>query len=404
MSYRTCWVPCREISVIDFCYDDLGQHGIGYPNLAVPGLAPHEFDGTWPRSIAFRPNMYLRSAQVQFRAHRVDQAPAGSWYPVALGWHDFDCDYVSVIPASTLTRVRQGQIRILFYYHEGDHPGRIQQRLDGLCVQHDLPLSYLLISANTAADQYARAFYFSDHELFFRYVNRRQPGPPITDTPRPYEFTLLNRTHKWWRASIMSDLHRHGVLDNSLWSYNVDCGIQDPWSDNPLSVMSDETWFQCLQTFMHGGPYHCDDLGADRHNDHRSVNVALYHQSYCHVVIETLFDVDQSQAAFLTEKTYKCIKFAQPFVIAGGPGSVAALRAAGYRVFDHAIDHGYDNIQDNDQRWQALRAEIQRLGSQDMHAWFQSCVPDLYHNQALYQQPLLPSLRRLVDRLSSSAP
>jgi len=128
----------------------------------------------------------------------------------------------------------------------------------------------------------------------------------------------------------------------------------------------------------------------------------LYQDSYCHIVIETLFDVDQSGGAFLTEKTYKCIKFGQPFVIAGGPGSIAALRSAGYRMFDHVIDHGYDAIQDNNLRWQALRQEIQRLRSLDLHSLFLRCMADLQHNQDLYQQPCLPSLAGLMRRLRSN--
>lgn len=389
--------------MINFCYDRLGEHSLGYPNIAQDNLAPDEFDLTWPRSIAFRLNMYLRSAEIDFRVHQVAQAPSGSWYPVALAWHDFDCDYIGLIPEVTLDRVRSRDIRILFYYHEGDHPGLIQDRLDFLCHAHDLPLTYLLISANTSAEQYNRCCYFPDHELFFRYVNRRQPTLVISDDSKPYEFTVLNRTHKWWRASIMSDLDRHGLLDKSLWSYNTECRIDDPWANNPLSVMSDPDWHQHLRRFMDQGPYHCDSLGENQHNDHRLVNLSLYQDSYCHVVMETLFDVDQSGGAFLTEKTYKCIKFGQPFVIAGGPGSVAALRTAGYRVFDHVIDHSYDLIQDNDQRWQALRIEIARLKSQDMHLWFWSCMDDLRHNQMLYEKPMLPSLQRLMHRLSSNS-
>lgn len=386
----------------DLCYDLLGDYALGYPNLARLDLAPDEFDLVWPKSIAFRPNMYLQSAGVEFRVHLVSQAPKGSWYPLSLGWHDFNCDYIDLIPDTTQERVRSGDVRILFYYHEGDHPGRIQTRLDSLCQKHDLPLTYLLVSANTSADQHSRCFYFPDHELFFRYVNRRQPTPTIVTDPRPYEFTVLNRTHKWWRASVMSDLHRHGLLSRSIWSYNTDCVIDDPWEDNPLSVLSDSLWHHHLQRFMASGSRHCDDLGEDLHNDHRSVNLSLYQSSYCHIVIETLFDVDQSEGAFLTEKTYKCIKFGQPFVIAGGPGSIAALRSAGYRVFDHVIDHGYDTIQDNNQRWQALREEITRLRSLDMHAWFESCWGDLVHNQERYAEPLLPSLQRLIRRLESN--
>ncbi len=387
--------------MIDFCYDSLGAHGIGYPNLAQPGLGPTEFDDTYPRSIAFRPNMYFWLADIPWRVHLVDAAPRGSWYPVALGWHDFDCDYFSLMSPSVLKRIRGCEIRVLFYYHEGDNPERIQYRLDSLCVQHDLPLTYLFVSANTAADQYPRTCYFPDHELFFKYVNRRQDFPAITDHQRSYKFTALNRTHKWWRATVMTDLHRHRLLENSLWSYNTDCTIDDQEEDNPITVRSDPEWYADMQKFIAQGPYFCDGPAEVEHNDHRRVNTDLYTDSYCHLVIETLFDVDQSGGAFLTEKTYKCIKFGQPFVVIGAVNSLQALRDAGYRVFDHAIDNSYDIIKDNTQRWLAARETIRKIGSRNMHEWYLSCLDDLRHNQEVYRRNMQPSLIELVKRLRS---
>lgn len=385
--------------MINFCYDSLGDHDIGYPNLAQPGLGPTDFDTTYPRAIAFRLNMYFWLAEVPWQVHQVDDAPLGSWYPVALGWHDFDCDYFSLMSTRLLDRVRKQEVRILFYYHEGDNPERIQSRLDALCHQHKLPLTYLFVSANSAADRYPRTFYFPDHELFFKYINRRQPFPEISDQPKSYSFTALNRTHKWWRASIMSDLHRYGLLENSLWSYNTNCVINDAEEDNPISVRSDPEWYAGTQDFLAKGPYFCDGPEEQAHNDHRQVNVSLYRDSYCHLVIETLFDVDQSQGSFLTEKTYKCIKFGQPFVIVGASHSLQSLRKAGYRVFDHAIDNSYDLIEDNTERWMALRKTISEIKSRDMHQWYLSCLDDLRYNQTIYQQKLQISLNRLIKKL-----
>jgi hypothetical protein len=110
--------------------------------------------------------------------------------------------------------------------------------------------------------------------------------------------------------------------------------------------------------------------------------------------------VDQSGGAFLTEKTYKCLKFGQPFVIAGAVGSLQALRDAGYRVFDGLIDNSYDTIVDNTQRWLAVKNTIAKIKNQDMYSWYLKCIPDLEHNQQLYIQRTKPTLERLIDRLN----
>lgn len=387
---------------INFCFDSLGDYGIGYPNLARPGLNPDEFDDTWPRVLPLRLLMYLKQENLEFSTFLIDQAPKGSWYPVALAWHNFECDYFELMSDLVLGRLRSRDIKVLFYYHEGDHPGHIQQRLESLCRQHELPIDcYLFISANSAARSLDHFVYFNDHEYFFRYINRYQSAPTASDAPRPHQFTALNRIHKWWRASVMSDLRRSGILDQSLWSYNTTCTIDDKELDNPIELDSVPGWRTYLGNFLAGGPYVCDTPNDSAHNDHRRINTDLYLNSYCHIVIETLFDVDGSGGAFLTEKTFKCIKYGQPFVIVGPVGSLKVLRDQGYRVFDHVTDNSYDLIENNTQRWFAVKHTLQKLQQQDMHKWYLSCLDDVKHNQQVFESMSHGTLQRLAADLDA---
>ena len=374
---------------------------LGYPNLAPLGLQGHEFDDRWPRTVPLRLLVYFDRANIITKSFTVQDAPLGSWYPVALAWHDFDCDYISLMSSELLQRVRNCKIRILFYYHEGDNPAKIKQHIDTLCYNHGLPHDcYLFVSANTAAADLDNFEYFSDHEHFFRYINRRQCIPEIAIQPRPYKFTALNRTHKWWRASCMADLRQSGVLDRSLWSYNTQCSIDDREEDNPLELDSVSGWRGTVKDFVSQGPYFCDSNDDQSHNDHRRVPINFYHDSYCQLVLETLFDADQSGGAFLTEKTYKTIKFGQPFVIIGTAHSLRTLRQQGYKTFDHAIDNSYDEIIDNTQRWFAVRKSILEIQSQDMHEWFLRCLSDIKHNQQIFNDVEKASLNNITQRLS----
>ena len=390
---------------IDFCYDNLGSNpDLGYPNLARPGLNPDEFDITWPRCLPLRLLMYLQQFGLQFKAHHIDQAPQGSWYPIALAWHDFDCDYFDLVSSSAMHRLRQGQIKLLFYYHEGDHPGRIKERFDSLCDKHKIARdSYLFVSANSSADLYHNFYYFNDHEYFLAYINRRQTSTPANAVVRTYEFTALNRIHKWWRSSVMSDLHDKGVLDRSLWSYNTTLMEDDSPEDNPIRTDALPGWSDIIKRFLSQGPYVCDTDDTISQNDHRYINISLYTESYCGLILETLFDVDQSGGSFLTEKTYKCIKFGQPFVIIGPVGSLEVLRQSGYRVFDHAIDNGYDKIADNTDRWLAARQSILNIKAQDMHQWYLRCLDDVCHNQWNFSTKSHAALDRLANKLAANS-
>lgn len=387
---------------VDFCYDSLGENmDLGYPNLAQPNLEPDQFDTVWPRVLPLRLLMYLQQFGLQFRAHLVESAPTGAWYPVALAWHDFDCDYFDLISDIAKRRARQNEIRFLFYYHEGDHPGRIKQRFDLLCDRHALPRScYLFVSANSSANQHENFYYFNDHEYFLSYINRRQMADIADSAVRTYEFTALNRIHKWWRAAVMSDLQLSGILDKSLWSYNTEITENDRPEDNPIKLQEQAGWSASVDSFLSQGPYVCDTTDYAAHNDHRHVNTDLYHQSYCHLILETLFDVDQSGGTFLTEKTFKCMKFGQPFVIIGPAGSLRVLRESGYRVFDHMIDNSYDQIIDNTERWFATRNSILDIRRRNMHQWYLGCLDDVRHNQLMFATKSHAMLDRLVHKLT----
>jgi hypothetical protein len=202
----------------------------------------------------------------------------------------------------------------------------------------------------------------------------------------------------------MADLHQSGMLSRSLWSYNTRCIINEDESDNPLELDNRPGWRHAVKEFVDQGPYFCDSDDDQSHNDHRAVPLYLYHQSYCNLVIETLFDADGSGGAFLTEKTFKAIKFGQPFVIIGTAHSLHSLRQQGYRVFDHVIDNGYDEIKDNTQRWIAVREAIRKIRSRDMHQWFLECMTDVMHNQQVFASMQNPELNKIVHMLSNHTP
>jgi hypothetical protein len=288
---------------------------------------------------------------------------------------------------------------VLFYYHEGDNPYHIKQRLDELCQNHLLPPNcYRFVSGNTAADNIKNFVYFPDHELLYWHRNRQVPPTPTHANPRPYDFTVLSRTHKWWRATVMTDLHRAGLLNNSYWSYGTDISTNEKETDNPIEV--DTLAIQAdIKAFLADGPYRCDTLTQEQHNDHHLIETNHHTDSYCNIILETHFDADGSVGAFLTEKTFKAIKHGQPFVIVGCPGSLATLRELGYRTFDHAIDNSYDSIQDNTERWVAVRSAIAKLKSQDLYSWFESCRLDVEHNQQLFCGTKAHRLNTLLERI-----
>jgi hypothetical protein len=389
--------------MITFCFDRVADEHYGYPNLAQWSADPYtaewrNFDQHWPYSVPLRLLMYFRHNHIPYQVTTVDSA-THAWYPIAFGWFDFTCDYINLITPAVINRVKQHRIKILFYYHEGDNPKRIQERLDYLCKSHALPdNSYIFISANSAAKDLKQCMYFPDHEFFFRHLNSKQ-SPNEPGSPRLYDFTALSRTHKWWRASCFADLYYSNMLTNSMWSYNTSILLNDSINDNPLELDIIDGWRTQVESFIAAGPYVCDNYSTEQQNDHHIVNKDLYRLSNIQLVFETHFDADQSDGTFLTEKTYKTIKYGQPFVMIGPVGSLKQLRTDGYCTFDDIIDSTYDQIENNTERWLSVKNTIRQLLKTGTDKIFNQCRDEILHNQQTFLDRQKNPLNTLKSKL-----
>jgi hypothetical protein len=375
-----------------------------YPSLAQHQARPYtpawgEFDSHFPYTIPLRLQKYCEQHGVEIKTFAISSPlPPNTFYPVGLNFFDFGIDYFTLLPKEVFQAVYQGQVRVLFYYHEGDNPVQIKQRLDTLSRQLNLSSDcYRVISANSAATDVPGFVYFNDFELWYYQRNIEQAALPVHNQPREREFTVLNRLHKSWRATAMADLQRHGVLDNSYWSY---CETGSVGLDNPIEIDSVEGLRAATANFLAGAPYVSDELDQHQRNDH-SVTDSKYHvNSYCNIVMETHFDADQSGGVFLTEKTFKPIKHGQLFFIAGPAGSLQALRDLGYRTFDSVLDNTYDRIQDNTQRWHRLREAIQQAQHR-LADRFEAARADIEHNQQLFLANKACRLNTLITQLNT---
>jgi hypothetical protein len=378
-----------------------------YPALSTWTAEPYtpewqRFVSAWPYTIPCELHEHCAEFNVPYRLWSINDAyPPGSYYTVGVGFFDFSVDYFGLMSGAVQAALRTGRLTALFYYHEGDNPYTIKERLDDLCLAWRLPSNcYRFVSGNTAARNIPGFVYFPDHELLYWRRNKNVAPSAIHTQTRSRDFTALSRTHKWWRATAMADLHRNHLLDNSYWSYNTQVTINDRPEDNPIEI--DTLGIRnYLTEFLDGGPYRADAWNDSQHNDHSQIEVKHFTDSSCHIVLETHFDADQSGGTFLTEKTFKAIKHGQPFVIVGPAGSLEALRRLGYRTFDHAIDNTYDLETGNTQRWIKVVDSIQQIKQQDLGQWVKRCRSDAEHNQQLFVSTKADRLNNLLTKLKT---
>ncbi len=382
---------------MDFVVDSVIK-GRAYPALAVHQARPYtqawrEFGQHWPHTTPAELFAHMDYHNIKYRL----LTEGAGYYVIGLGFFDFEIDYFALINPNILQAIQQEHVTVLFYYHEGDNPHSIKQRLDILCAQHNLSVDcYRFVSGNTTAKKIPGFVYFPDHELLYWRRNQDTAPAELHNRTRPYEFVALSRTHKWWRASVMADLSQSGLLQRSLWSYNTNLILGDSPADNPIEQQSGVD----IPAFMRRGPYTCDELSADQHNDHSMSVNSHYTDAYFNIVLETHFDADGSGGTFLTEKTFKPIKNGQPFVLVAPAGSLQCLRDLGYRTFDSVLDNTYDQETNNTQRWLKVKHTLKQIQT-DPHGYLLRCWDDIKHNQQLFLANKAQRLNTLFTKLQS---
>ena len=88
----------------------------------------------------------------------------------------------------------------------------------------------------------------------------------------------------------------------------------------------------------------------------------IWKSSFLHIVLETVVDRQH-----LTEKIFKPIVLRQPFVLVGGIGSLEYLRSYGFKTFGSFWDESYDEIENLDERMQAIADIVNNIGAMSLN-------------------------------------
>jgi hypothetical protein len=166
---------------------------------------------------------------------------------------------------------------------------------------------------------------------------------------RPYDFLFLNgrlRPHRKW---LIDGLRERGLLDHALWT-NLGSHVEMDFTSKlvpnklePIRLLPPEYEIERAQpnikpSLNSGFVKH--DLFNNTWGD-AIINPCCYTDTWFSVVTETIFDYPHS---FRTEKIWKPIIMAHPFVVAANRGYYRDLQNAGFQTFAHYVDESFDQI------------------------------------------------------------
>jgi len=350
---------------------------------------------------------YLRDCKIPSQVVLTKDAPINSWYPIVIGWFDFNQDYVAQISTDAMTRIKSKQMKLIVTYHEGDHPGRIRDRLDVLCDQHAIdPAMTWLISGNSSADCYPNSVYWPELEFMYWRTVDRASGAQFHINPRSRAYTALCRIDKLWRKVFMSDLWSNDLHRLGYFSYTQHMlGSEDDYYACALENRYLSDCQSRVDQFISAGPFHVDDLDSHAHNAYDQNMTDLYSDSYFNIVLETMIDIDNSGGQFVTEKTFKPIFNNQFFVAVSSADHLRHLRDLGYKTFSRCIDESYDSVTNNQDRFEVVLDQTKSLigsGPNHLHQLYQDLAPEIQHNAQVFRAGMAHRLRGVVERICST--
>jgi hypothetical protein len=167
-------------------------------------------------------------------------------------------------------------------------------------------------------------------------------------------FNRLVSNDRSYRCYFVSLLAEKSLLKQGQVSFGLDTE-QASWQEEILDTNTklSPTAIAHIQTHLPNDPLIIDSehvLGSASADIPRCANDSLWH-----IVSETVFYYDKLH---LTEKIFKPIAMKQPFMLLAAPGNLAYLKRYGFKTFEGIIDESYDLIQDNDQRIEAVVAQL----------------------------------------------
>lgn len=189
--------------------------------------------------------------------------------------------------------------------------------------------------------------------------------------PKPKTFLFLNGRYRPHRQYLLQEFDSKGLLDNAIWS-NLDS------RNGPVHYLDAQyefEWFRNRTHTVNGFVKYelFDNLWGEVYIEPRP-----YCDSYFSVVTETVVDYPHS---FRTEKIWKPIAMAHPWIAVANRGYYRDMRNLGFKTFGHVIDESFDQTDDTQTRLERIATIVRDLCQQDLAKFLAECYTTCKYNQ-----------------------
>ena len=231
-----------------------------------------------------------------------------------------------------------------------------------------------------------------------------------TKVSKPYKFLFLNGRTRTHRKYLMERFRLSGLLGQSLWSWldlTVGYSKDIVLKHNGIDLIGQPHEIKLLTEQYEYSAYRdrINDLESDKkfvkyelfNNEWGEIYLQpeAYIDTYFSVVTETVFDYPYS---FRTEKIWKPVAMAHPFVVAGNRGFYRDLHNLGFQTFGHLIDESFDLVENSQDRIQRVAQVVENLCEQDLASFLKECYTTCKYNQQHLAEIKDPIRQQFPDR------
>ena len=183
-------------------------------------------------------------------------------------------------------------------------------------------------------------------------------------------FLCLNRTIRPHRIFMFTQIASDEELRNRT---DLSMGAIDPKLINFSKTLkrdisedykySKEKLINFLQTYDQTVPFVYDVEDVDKNNQATTLNLKAHLDTFVNIVTETSHE---DNAIFFTEKTFKPIMCAQPFIMVSSPYTLKKLHEHGFKTFSKFWDESYDEEEDFTKRMEKITDVLYEIASWDL--------------------------------------
>lgn len=329
-------------------------------------------------------------------------------YPIILYNNDLFTKYTKLkLPEKVIESVKNKRAKICFYQPTEGFYG---QNNNDIIWMYNFSLNYnfdkgdvIVIVSNMAADDYKKQMildgviednftifpynYFQHNlwftnckvlndncthsmsEKFYNYLTSNK------DTKKENHFLCFNRVTKLHRVAIFAELMTNQkLIDKSITTLGgtqngnkghffeiILQGLADSYGDSKNRLLNYYKNYDSTKHYI----YDHSDLENNKADD---LNIDAHRKTFVNIITESLID---NRSIFFSEKTFKPMACAQPFILFGNPFSLKKLKEYGFKTFDKWWDESYDNETDFAIRLAKIVNVLEEISSWDMEKCYQ---------------------------------